>query len=100
LKRKKRELEDVNEDNVKLERFLKDLNANWSDALQRTIGWVDWAPKIRNDVDSRAYTLDIGTFELEKSNWKKEFKGNFVYLGAFFGLSLFLFRLMKITFSR
>ena len=100
LKRKKRGLEDVNEDNVKLERFLKDLNTNWSDALQRTIGWVDWAPKIRNDVDSRAYTLDISTFELEKSKWKKEFKGNFVYLGAFFWVSLFLFRLTKITFRR
>lgn len=100
LKRKKPELERVKEDNVRLERFLKDINANWSDALQRTIGWVDWAPKIRKDVDSRAYTLDIGTFELEKSKWKKEFKGNFVYLGAFFGLSLFLPCLMKIGFRR
>ncbi|KAI0032626.1 hypothetical protein K488DRAFT_49453 [Vararia minispora EC-137] len=82
LKRNKRKLGEVNEDNVKLGMFLKDLNANWSDALQRTIGWVDWAPKIRSDVDSRAYTLDICTFELEKHKWEKEFKGNFVYLGG------------------
>lgn len=46
--------------------------------------WISVHPNTtRNDVDSRAYTRDIGTFELEKSKWKKEFKCNSVYLGAF-----------------
>jgi hypothetical protein len=90
LKWRKLQLEKAVRDNVELKKFHKDLNVNWRDPLQRTIGWVDWAPKIRNDVDERAYTLDIATFELDKSKWEKEFKGNFVYLGAFFLSSVYL----------
>lgn len=82
LERLKRELEYAAEDVVELSRFIRDVNAHWSDALQRTIGWVDWAPRVRKDVDSRGYTLDIATVELQKYKWKKEFKGNVVYLGA------------------
>jgi hypothetical protein len=47
---------------------------------------VDWAPEIRSDVDARGYTQDIATFALDESKWKKEFKGNVVYLGVFFSL--------------
>jgi len=98
LKKKRQELEGVNRDKIKLEKFLKDLNSNWRDYSRRTIGWVDWAPRIRIDVDKRAYTLDIATFVLDPAKFKKEFKGNFVHLSACFVSSLYLFRLMKISF--
>ncbi|TEB18172.1 hypothetical protein FA13DRAFT_1758804 [Coprinellus micaceus] len=76
LKWRKLELERVKEDKVDLEKFLKDLDANWRDPTQRTIGVVDWAPEIRSDVDAHGYTQDIATFALDESKWKKEFKGN------------------------
>ena len=88
LKRLQRDLKTVNEDTVILEEFFNDLNSSWSDVYQRLIGWVDWAPKIHKDVDSRCYTRDIGVFELDKAKWEKEFKGNAVYLGAFCFISL------------
>ncbi len=100
LKWNRHKLEKAKVDNIMLERFFKDINANWSDALQRTIGWVDWAPRIRKDVDSRAYTLDIATVELEKSKWKKEFKGNFVYLGAVYFIYLFFISSDEITYRQ
>jgi len=70
--------------------FLKLLKSTWSDALDRIIAWLDWAPKIANNVDTRRYTRDIGVMTLEKDKFVKNFKGNFVYLGAlFFSLSSF-----------
>jgi hypothetical protein len=99
LKRKEQDLENVEEDMVMLEKFLRELKSSWSDAYQRLVGWVDHAPKICNDLDERRYTRDLGIIELEKSKWEKTFKGNSVYLGAFCFISL-LSRLMNLTFRR
>jgi hypothetical protein len=63
--------------------FLKLLNSTWSDAHQRILGWLDWAPKIANDLDDRRYTRDLGVFVLDEAKFQKNFKGNYVYLGAF-----------------
>ncbi|KAI0045877.1 hypothetical protein FA95DRAFT_1617674 [Auriscalpium vulgare] len=63
-----------------LEDFLKPLDSTWSDAHQRVIGWLDWAPKIANDLENRRYTRDIGDIALEEDKFVKNFKGNFVYL--------------------
>jgi hypothetical protein len=68
-----------------LDDFLKLLKSTWSDDdLNRIIAWLDWAPEIANDVDPRRYTRDIGVMTLEEDKFVKNFKGNFVYLGAFF----------------
>jgi len=67
-----------------LDDFLKLLKSTWSDSLDRIIAWVDWAPKIANNLDPRRYTRDISAMTLEKDEFVKNFKGNFVYLGAFF----------------
>ena len=74
-----------------LDDFLKLLNSTWSDAYQRFVGYLDWAPKIANDLDSRRHTRDMGIIALDEDKFLKNFKGNFVYLGAlFFCLSLSL----------
>lgn len=39
-----------------LEDFLKLLNSTWSETVKYAIGWLEWTPKIRNDVDDRRYT--------------------------------------------
>ncbi len=75
-----------------LDEFLKLLSSTWSDPLNRIIAWLDWAPKIANNSDPRRYTRDIAVMTLEKAKFVKNFKGNFVYLGAFFlCLSSFFF---------
>ncbi|KAJ3722772.1 hypothetical protein DFJ43DRAFT_1092245 [Lentinula guzmanii] len=83
-KLKEQELERLRDDLGILEDFFRLLNSTWSDAYHRFIGWLDWAPKIRNDVDKRCYTRDIGVIQLDKAKWEKNFRGNFVYLGGKF----------------
>ncbi|QRV97299.1 transmembrane protein [Ceratobasidium sp. AG-Ba] len=53
----------------------------WNDIARRTIGFVDWAPSISIGVDSRNYTRDIGTIELDPQRFKDNFIGNVVDLG-------------------
>lgn len=91
---KEGELETLGEDIDILYDFLVLLKSTWSEIDNRAIGWLEWAPKIQNDVDSRRYTWDGAVFELDKAKWEKEFKGNCVYLGAFF---LFFFQFSFIT---
>ncbi|KAJ2924403.1 hypothetical protein H1R20_g12699, partial [Candolleomyces eurysporus] len=62
-------------------RLKKELNGQWLDIVRRTIGWVDWAPKIAIGLDERRYTRDIATFELEPAKFKENFQGNVVQLG-------------------
>lgn len=95
-KRMEIELEYLREDAATLQKFLHNLNLSWSDPYRRFIGWVDWAPSIRNDIDDRRYTRDIGVIELEKSKWEKAFNGNQVYLGTSHLLSLFLSHLKPL----
>ena len=96
LKNKEQDLQRAESDVGILNDFLKLLKSTWSDALDRIIAWVDWAPKIANDLDPRRYTRDISAVTLEKDKFVKNFKGNFVYLGAFsFYLSFFHLRLTK-----
>lgn len=67
-----------------LDDFLKLLNSTWSDAYQRIVGYLDWAPKIANDLDNRRHTRDMGIIALDEDKFAENFKGNFVYLGEFF----------------
>jgi hypothetical protein len=100
VERKKVKLMKAREDVVILDDFLKLLGSTWSDAYQRIIGHLDWAPAIANDVDPRRYTRDIGVVALDDDKFSKNFKGNFVYLCAFcFHLSLLRLRLTKTLFS-
>ena len=92
--RKEVDLERAKDDVKTLDDFLKLLTSTWSDKLQRIAGYLDWAPKIANDVDHRRYTRDIGVMALEEDKFKPAFKGNHVYLGAysaFFFSSFFIF---------
>ena len=89
LKDKEQQLQKAESDVGVLDEFLKLLKSTWSDALDRIIAWVDWAPKIANDADPRRYTRDIGVMTLERDKFVKNFKGNVVYLGAYSFLSLF-----------
>lgn len=85
LKKKKVQLEEVQEACVVLEDFLKATDARFHDIAHRCVGWVDWAPRIAIDVDATRYTLDIGTFELDPSKFSNNsFKGNVVDLGSKF----------------
>jgi hypothetical protein len=81
---KETELQNLREEIDILDDFLGLLRSTWSDIDKRAIGWLDWAPKIQNDVDSRRYTWDGAVLQLDKTKWEKEFRGNCVYLGAFF----------------
>ena len=89
LKNKEQDLQRAESDVGILDDFIKLLKSTWSDSLDRTIAWLDWAPKIANNVHPRRYTRDIGVMTLEKDKFIKNFKGNFVYLGGslFFILS-------------
>lgn len=91
LKDKEQQLQKAESDVGVLDDFLKLLKSTWSDALDRIIAWLDWAPKITNDADPRRYTRDIAVMTLERDKFVKNFKGNFVYLGAYSFLCLFFF---------
>lgn len=69
---KEAELKTLQEDIGMLDDFLKLLNSTWSEAVNRVIGWLEWAPKIQNDVDDRHYTWDGAVFQLNKAKWAKE----------------------------
>ncbi|KAJ4477556.1 hypothetical protein J3R30DRAFT_3704028 [Lentinula aciculospora] len=81
---KERQLKKAESDVGILDEFLKLLKSNWSDAFDRVIAWVDWAPKIANDADPRRYTRDLGVMTLERDKFVKNFKGNSVYLAGKF----------------
>lgn len=84
VRSKQTKLTGVKEDIVILEAFYNELNAQWSDIGRRNIGHVDWAPKISvDDVEGNHYTMDVGTFELDKVKFKPNFKGNVIDLGTF-----------------
>ncbi|KAH9943510.1 uncharacterized protein BXZ73DRAFT_74441 [Epithele typhae] len=84
LKYKEQDLQRVGSDVCILSDFLRILKSTWSDPLDRIVAWVDWAPKIANNLDSRRYTRDIGVMTLEKDKFVKNFKGNVVYLAGKF----------------
>ncbi|KAG9090497.1 hypothetical protein FS749_000503 [Ceratobasidium sp. UAMH 11750] len=81
---KEAELKTLREDIDILDDFLGLLKSTWSEIDNRAIGWLEWAPKIQNDVDTRRYTWDGAVLQLDKAKWEKEFKGNCVYLGGKF----------------
>lgn len=81
--RKRQDLQRAEKDVVKLGNFLQFLTSTWSDAYQRIIGYLDWAPKIANDLDNRRYTRDLGVIALDENKFKECFQGNSVYLGTY-----------------
>lgn len=90
LQIKKVHLNKVNEDNRKLQLFVKEVKANWNNIAHREIGIIDWAPKISVSSEAPCYTLDIGTVVLDSQKFKDRFQGNVVDLGAFCLISLML----------
>ena len=78
-----RKQQDLERDVVKLGDFLQLLTSTWSDAYQRIIGHLDWAPKIAKDLDNRRYTRDLGVIALDGNKFKESFQGNSVYLGTY-----------------
>lgn len=83
LERTQQDLERAVKDVVELGDFLQLLTSTWSDAYQRIIGYLDWAPKIAHDLDGRCYTRDLGVIALDENKFKESFKGNVVYLGTY-----------------
>ncbi|TFK46122.1 hypothetical protein OE88DRAFT_1638775 [Heliocybe sulcata] len=81
---KEAQLERLKEDVRTLHDFLRLLNATWSEGVNRAIGWLEWAPKIQNDIDQRRYTWDGAVLELDKAKWAKEYMSNHVYLSEKF----------------
>ncbi|KAG8898478.1 hypothetical protein FRB99_007398 [Tulasnella sp. 403] len=51
-----------------------------SDTYQQILRWLNWAPKITNDLDDCHYTWDLGVFVLDKAKFQKNFKGSYIYL--------------------
>ncbi|KAI0684008.1 hypothetical protein BC835DRAFT_1409252 [Cytidiella melzeri] len=74
-------LQIAQKDVVTLADFLQLLNSTWSDDYQRIIGYLDWAPKLAKNHDSRSYTCDLGVIALDESKLRESFQGNSVYLG-------------------
>ncbi|GJJ09180.1 hypothetical protein Clacol_003402 [Clathrus columnatus] len=66
----KNELDKLKKNNITLQRSQYSMDRYF----------VDWAPKISVEVDDRAYTRDIGTFELDSLKFKDHFQGNVVDL--------------------
>ena len=83
MERKQQDLQRAEKDVVKLGNFLQLLTSTWSDAYQRIIGYLDWAPGVANDLDGRCYTRDLGIIALDEDKFKESFQGNFVYLGTY-----------------
>jgi hypothetical protein len=83
FERKQQDLKRAEKDIVKLGKFLQLLTSTWSDAYQRIIGALDWAPKIANNLDSRCYTRDLGVIALNNKKFKENFQGNYVYLSTY-----------------
>lgn len=79
----KMQLDKVREDITALEVFCKDVETHWSPLESRTIGHLDWAPKISVGPEPTRYTKDIGTFEVDAERFGPEFKGNVVDLGLY-----------------
>ncbi|KAF5330144.1 hypothetical protein D9611_010648 [Ephemerocybe angulata] len=86
LKKKKAQLEEAVETCEALQSFLTTTDEAFHDIARRDIGWVDWAPKIATGLDANRYTLDIGTFELDRSKFSDNFRGNVVDVGSKFEL--------------
>ncbi|KEP47580.1 hypothetical protein V565_150850 [Rhizoctonia solani 123E] len=82
LRRKQGDLTRTEKDIVQLADFFQLLTSTWSDAYQRIIGWLDWAPKIHSNLDLRRYTRDLGVIALDEDKFKENFKGNIVYLAG------------------
>jgi hypothetical protein len=81
--RMEQDLKRAEKDVVKLGDFLQLLTSTWSDPHQRIIGYLDWAPKIVNDLNNHRYTRDLGVVTLDENKFKESFQGNSVYLGTY-----------------
>ncbi|KAG8987177.1 hypothetical protein FRB90_003553 [Tulasnella sp. 427] len=81
---KEDELKNLEEEIVMLDDFLRLAKSSRGEIDNRTMGWLDWAPRIQNDVDNRRYTWDGAVFQLDKVRWQDQFRGNHVNLGGKF----------------
>lgn len=84
LEASKEQLTKLKKNKIKLQEFYEEVYTKWNDIDRRTIGFVDWAPKISITVDDRHYTRDIGTVELDPQKFAEIFQANVVDLGTKF----------------
>jgi len=68
---------------VDLEKFYRDVKAQWGEIGMRNIGHVHYSPPVSVDTKGKKYTEDWGTFELNEAKFKARFRGNVVDLGMF-----------------
>jgi hypothetical protein len=87
LKKTRGLLDDANEAIEDLEKFYEKVEKEWGQPKQRTIGYIRSSPAIAFNVGPEGFTEDWGAFELDGPKFK-EFKGNFIDLGAFRFISL------------
>ncbi|KAL6298952.1 hypothetical protein BKA93DRAFT_820163 [Sparassis latifolia] len=78
-------LEDENRAIASLERLHDEATKYWSNIkLQRNIGHVEYAPKIKVDEGNTRYTADWSVFVAAEAKVKGAFEGNVVDLGSKF----------------
>ncbi|KAJ7104230.1 hypothetical protein B0H15DRAFT_896559 [Mycena belliarum] len=81
---KRAELTNLKREVVMLDDFLGLAKSSRAESNNRVVGWLDYAPRIQNDVDTHRYTWDGAVFELDKARWEQQFQGNCVHLGGKF----------------
>ncbi|KAI5981228.1 hypothetical protein EDD15DRAFT_428857 [Pisolithus albus] len=75
---------DVKKENIAdLEKFYGEVTRYWSNInLQRSIGYVEYAPAIKVDEGRTNYTADWAVFVATEAKVKDAFEGNVIDLGA------------------
>lgn len=81
-------LADANKAIEDLEKFFSTVKKDWGLASQRIIGHIRRCPPVAFNVQPGGYTEDWAAIELDGAKFKN-FKGNFIDLGAFFFLCVF-----------
>lgn len=86
LRRRTTEWEEKKLDITTLQMFVDKVEAEWKEPDARTLGIVEWAPKIAVGVGHLNYTRDIATFAVDQAKLQN-FDHNIVDLGAFYSIS-------------
>jgi hypothetical protein len=82
LKESERELIKTQAAVGELKKFFVKVNKEWTNAADRVIGHVVWAPPISVDTALHSYTKDVCVIKLDGRKFMQNFKGNVLDLGA------------------
>ncbi|KAI0760742.1 hypothetical protein C8Q74DRAFT_251673 [Fomes fomentarius] len=82
LKKTRILLDDANEAIEDLEKFYTTVKRDWSKPEQRTIGHIRYSSALTLGAATGGFTADWGAFELDRSQFKDAFRGNFMDLGT------------------